>query len=321
MITLEQRKEWFKEAKYGMMVHWGLYALLAGEWRGKRCPGIAEWIQHKLTIPVAEYDKLASAFNPIYFDAEEMVKLAKDVGMQYIVVTSKHHEGFAMYHSKVDKFNVVDATPFGRDVIGEIAEACYKHDLKLGLYYSQYLDWHEPHGGGFEGTGANYWDYPIEGRNYELCFRSKILPQVKEILTQYGDLCLIWFDTPREMPEALSRELYDVVRTLQPACLVNSRISNTPGIGDYTSTRDNQIPDDDKGNMLWESPATINGTWGYKACDQNWKSPERILEIKRHLNERGINYLLNIGPDHLGRIPISSVEILREVARLEKEEQ
>ena len=133
-------REWFKQAKYGMMVHWRLYALLAGEWNGKRCPGIAEWIQHKLTIPVAEYDKLASAFNPIYFDAEEMVKLAKDAGMNYIVVTSKHHEGFAMYHSKVDKFNIVDATPFGRDVIGEIAEACYKHDLKLGLYYSQYQE-------------------------------------------------------------------------------------------------------------------------------------------------------------------------------------
>lgn len=134
-------RKWFKEAQYGMMVHWGLYSLLAGEYKDRYSGVYAEWIQANLAIPNAEYGKLAKAFNPVFFDAEEWVKLAKDCGMKYFVVTSKHHDGFAMFHSKVDKYNVVDATPFGRDVIGEIAEACYKHGLKMGLYYSQDLDW------------------------------------------------------------------------------------------------------------------------------------------------------------------------------------
>ena len=130
-------KEWFREAKFGMMIHWGLYSLLAGEYKGQRTENEAEWIQSRFRIPIAEYEKLASSFNPIYFNAEEWVKLAKDAGMQYIVMTSKHHEGFAMYKSEADKFNVVDSTPFGRDVIGELAEACRKFGMKLGLYYSQ----------------------------------------------------------------------------------------------------------------------------------------------------------------------------------------
>ena len=145
-------RKWFKEAQYGMMVHWGLYSLLAGEYKDRYSGVYAEWIQANLAIPNAEYGKLAKAFNPVFFDAEEWVKLAKDCGMKYFVVTSKHHDGFAMFHSKVDKYNVVDATPFGRDVIGEIAEACYKHGLKMGLYYSQDLDWHHPDGGGCQTT-------------------------------------------------------------------------------------------------------------------------------------------------------------------------
>lgn len=139
--------QWFKEAKYGMMAHWGLYSLLAGEYRGQRVRTYAEWIQSYAAIPNAEYEQLAKCFNPIYFNADEWIKLAKDSGMKYFVFTSKHHDGFAMFHSKADRFNVVDATPFGRDVVGELAEACYKHGLKFGLYYSQELDWHHEHGG------------------------------------------------------------------------------------------------------------------------------------------------------------------------------
>lgn len=167
-------RKWFKEAQYGMMVHWGLYSLLAGEYKDRYSGVYAEWIQANLAIPNAEYGKLAKAFNPVFFDAEEWVKLAKDCGMKYFVVTSKHHDGFAMFHSKVDKYNVVDATPFGRDVIGEIAEACYKHGLKMGLYYSQDLDWHHPDGGGYlsnhipsQGvTWDNSWDFPDASPSY-----------------------------------------------------------------------------------------------------------------------------------------------------------
>ena len=313
-------KTWFKQAKYGMMIHWGLYSLPAGEWKGERMEEIGEWCQQRFRIPNAEYHRLASVFNPIYFDAEEWVKLAKDAGMQYMVFTSKHHEGFAMYHSKVSKFNIVDATPFGRDVLAELAEACYKHGLKLGLYYSQDIDWSEPNGGGYTRGKTGYgdraywttnWDYPDDAnKNYTQCFEDKIKPQVKEILTGYGDICLIWFDTPGCISPEQSDELYQLVKTYQPDCLVNSRIGN--GRGDYASAGDNEIPDDDKGSMLFETPATLNDTWGYKSFDNNWKSPEKVREIREHLNARGINYLLNVGPDYLGRIPAPAAEILRE---------
>ena len=144
-------RKWFKEAGFGMMIHWGLYSVLGGEWKGQRMNGIGEWIQQFYRIPNAEYEKLAKIFNPIYFDAEEWVTIAKDAGVKYLVVTAKHHEGFCLFHTKVDKWNIVDATPFGRDVIRELADACKKHGLKLGLYYSQDLDWHEPNGGGWPG--------------------------------------------------------------------------------------------------------------------------------------------------------------------------
>ena len=281
-------KEWFKQAKFGMMIHWGLYCLPAGEWKGKRMEDIGEWCQQYFRIPNEEYHKLAGIFNPILFDAEEWVKLAKDAGMEYIVFTAKHHEGFAMYHSKVSKFNIVDATPFGRDVLAELAEACRKHDMKLGLYYSQELDWSEPNGGGYrkgktwcggKAYWTNNWDFPDdEHKNFAQCFEDKIKPQVTELLTEYGDLCLIWFDTPNVITPEQSDELYALVKKYQPNCLVNSRIGN--GRGDYRSAGDNEIPDDDKGAMLFETPATLNDTWGYKAFDNNWKDAKTVLKIK-----------------------------------------
>ena len=315
--------KWFKnEAKFGLMIHWGLYSLLAGEYRGERIPWIGEWIQAHFRIPKDEYEQLAKAFNPIYFDAEEWVKIAKDAGMNYMVVTSKHHDGFALFKSECDPYNVVDATPFGRDIIGELAAACKKHDLKLGLYYSQEIDWHEPNGGGFnpprlnlyDTPWTNNWDFPNDDEKiYEQCFRSKILPQVREILTKYGDLCLIWFDTPITIKPEYSKELYDLVKELQPNCLVNSRIGN--GLGDYRSMGDNEIPDNYMSDLLVECPATLNDTWGFKYFDDNWKDADTVLKIKKHLNDRGVNYLLNVGPDHLGRFPKPAIDILREVGK------
>jgi alpha-L-fucosidase len=312
--------KWFKNAKFGMMVHWGLYSLPAGEWKGARMPFIGEWAQSYFRIPNDEYGALASAFNPILFDADAWVRLAVDAGMQYLVVTSKHHDGFALYHSRVDAYNICERTPFRRDVIGELAEACRRHGLKLGLYYSQDLDWHEPDGGGYsEGhtncgvmSWTNDWDFPENGRkNYARCFEAKIRPQVKELLRNYGDLVLVWFDTPLTISPRQGEELYRMVKGLQPDCLVNTRLGN--GLGDYRSMGDNEIPDEFMGDDLVETAATLNDTWGYKAFDQNWKSAEEVLRLKRHLNERGINYLLNVGPDCLGRIPAPCIEVLRKV--------
>ncbi len=272
-------------------------------------------------------------FDPILFDAEEWVRLAQDAGMQYMVVTSKHHEGFALFDSAWDDFNAVRGTPFGRDIIAELAEACYKRGLKFGLYYSQELDWHEPNGGGYgfghtqEGRNSwtNDWDFPDNAKkDYSLCFEGKIKTQMKEILTQYGDLCLIWCDTPIDITSAQSRELYDMIKRYQPDCLVNSRIGN--GLGDYRSTGDNEVDFEDEAapeypgevrvlTGLYECPATLNDTWGYKSFDQNWKSPAQLQAIRSDLNARGINYLLNVGPDALGRIPAPSQEILRAMGK------
>lgn len=319
-------REWFKSAKFGMMIHWGLYSLPAGEWKGHRCVDIGEWLQAYYRIPNAEYGQLARAFDPILFNAEEIVKLAKSAGMNYIVVTAKHHDGFAMFKSQWDSYNVCDGTPFGRDVVGEFAEACYKHGLKLGLYYSQELDWHEPDGGGYEAgkthIGPNGWTDPIgwtndwdfpdnDKKDFTKCFEGKIKTQFKEILTNYGDLCLIWCDTPGSITEAQSRELYDMIKKYQPDCLVNSRIGN--GMGDYTSWGDNEIPEEYMNEGIFESPTTLNDTWGFKYFDNNWKSAEKVRELKEHLNSRGINYLLNVGPDGLGRIPAPAEAILRAV--------
>ncbi|MBQ7444959.1 MAG: alpha-L-fucosidase [Clostridia bacterium] len=317
-------KQWFREAGFGMMIHWGLYSLLGGEWKGERMNGyIAEWAQQYFRIPLDEYGKLCDCFNPVFFDAEEWVKLAKDAGMKYVVFTSKHHDGFAMFHSEVSKYNVFDATPFKRDVVAELAEACRKHGLKLGLYYSQDLDWQHPHGGGYTmgkvwcGDAAyltNNWDYPDDkAKDYSICFEEKIKPQVKEILTKYGDLCLIWFDVPVTLSKDQTDELYRMVKKYQPDCLVNSRIGN--GYGDYESAEDNFIPDANALDRLYESPCTMNDSWGYKYYDNNWKSADRIIDTLRHLRSVGANYLLNVGPDHLGRIPGPSVDILREVGR------
>lgn len=333
-------RQWFK-GKNGMMVHWGLYSLLAGEYRGRRSNSYAEWIQSACAIPNAEYATLAKAFNPVFFSADEWVRFAKECGMEYLVVTSKHHDGFALFRSRASAYNVYDATPFGRDVIAELAEACQKHGLKLGLYYSQDLDWHEPHGGGYLSdpkycsgvSWDNSWDFPdAKTKNYDICFREKIRPQVEEILRNYGDLCLIWFDVPMTLEERHSREIFDLIKRYQPDCLINSRLGN--GAYDYVSLCDNEIPAEmehptaDQVDMndisgfkpspygLYETPATMNDSWGYCSWDHNWKAPEQIAGIRKHLNSLGINYLLNVGPDGLGRIPVASQEILRKAAAL-----
>lgn len=308
-----------------MMIHWGLYSLLAGEYNGMKSGYYAEWIQSYHMIPIKEYEKLCQAFNPVFFDAEEWVRFAKECGMNYIVVTSKHHDGFALFKSKADKFNVCDATPFGRDIIKELAEAAYKYGLKFGLYYSQDIDWHEQHGGGYKTlhksagkSWDNCWDFPDRTiKNYDICFENKIKPQIEELLRNYGEISLVWFDVPMTLEERHSQIIYDLVKKYQPDCLINSRLGN--GVYDYVSLGDNQIPDDIENVQagkkspygLYETPATLNDTWGFSCHDQNWKRPEQVAAYRKHLNDLGINYLINVGPDGLGRIPAISMDILR----------
>jgi alpha-L-fucosidase len=303
----EQRLAWFHEAKFGLFIHWGLYAIPAGEWKGRPVAGIGEWIMNRAQIPVREYELLAARFNPVKFDADAWVRLAQDAGMQYLVITSKHHDGFALFESKVSSFNVVDATPFHRDVLKELSRACERRNLRLGFYYSQAQDWHEPNGAG------NTWDFgPDDKKDFDQYLRAKAEPQVRELLSNYGPVCLVWFDTPRMMSVGdRARRFADLVRTLQPACLIDGRLGAE---GDYKSTGDNAIPDQPMAGA-WETPATINHTWGFKQDDDDWKSPGEIIFKLTDIVSKGGNYLLNVGPTAEGVIPERCAEILRAVGR------
>jgi len=303
----ERRLEWWRDARFGMFIHWGLYALPAGYWNGREVPGIGEWIMNHAQIPVKEYEKLAAKFNPIRFDADQWVAVAKNAGMKYIVITAKHHDGFAMFNSKASKYNIVDATPFHRDPMKELAAACQRQGIRLCFYYSQTQDWHEP-----DGIGNN-WDFPDESKkDFNRYFQAKVIPQVRELLTQYGPVGLIWFDTPRNMTREQSSQLADLVHTLQPACLVNGRVGN--GMGDYDSAGDNQISFA-KGTREWETPVTLNDTWGFKRDDNHWKSSEVLIHQLAMTLSQGGNYLLNVGPTAEGIIPRVSVERLAEVGQ------
>jgi alpha-L-fucosidase len=304
--TSDPRLNWFREARFGMFIHWGLYAIPAGRWKGQAIPGIGEWIQLRARIPNAEYEQLAKQFNPTRFDAEAWVSLAKRAGQRYLTITAKHHDGFCMYDSKVTEYDIVDATPFGRDPMKELAAACQRHGIMLCFYYSQTQDWHHPDG------HANDWDFDPAKKDFEGYVREYVKPQVRELLTQYGPIGLIWFDTPLIISRELSQELVDLVHEIQPACLVNGRIGND--IGDYAETRDNIVPED-LVQADWENPATINDTWGFKSDDHNWKSTETLIQKLVDIVSKNGNYLLNVGPTADGVIPQPSVERLEAMGR------
>jgi alpha-L-fucosidase len=227
------------------------------------------------------------------------VKKAMSWGMKYIVFTSKHHDGFAMYHSKCSPYNIVDATPFKRDALKELQLACEKHGMRLGLYYSQAQDWHDPDG--FMALKDN------SKKDFQAYLDRKCIPQLKEILTGYGDIALIWFDTPMGTTVEQSRNLIATVKSIQPNCIVSGRIGND--LGDYMTTSDNFIPARPYVGD-WEVPATLNDTWGFNKDDHNWKDPDNVIRLLVKINSRGGNYLLNIGPDSLGRVPEESLRIL-----------
>lgn len=302
------RLQWFRDAKFGMFIHWGLYSLLAGKWRGQWIDRIGEQIMRFCAIPKSEYEQIAKDFNPEKFDADQWVGLAARAGMKYIVITAKHHDGFAMYHSKCSKYNVVDATPFHRDPMKELAQACAKHSIRLCFYYSQYQDWHHPHGA----VKPPIWDgMPEEKRDYRIYMKEKGLPQIRELLTQYGPVGLIWFDTPGGNRDD-AKEFADLVHALQPDCLVSPRIGF--GLGDYEGFGDNQVPSCSK-PKVWETCATMNETWGYRENAHQWKSAGALLRLLVSIVSKGGNYLLNVGPTGEGIIPEESVERLQTMGK------
>ncbi len=302
----DPRLDWWREARFGLFIHWGLYALPAGEWRGERIPGIGEWIMYRARIPVHEYEALAKDFNPVHFNAAEWVSLAKRAGQKYITITAKHHDGFCMFDTALTDYNIVKATPFGRDPMKELAAECQKQGLRLCFYYSQTQDWHHPNGDG------NDWDYDPGAKDFAGYLKHYVQPQVRELLTQYGPIGLIWFDTPKGITPEQSRELLDLVHSLQPDCLVSGRLGNA--LGDYAQAGDNRIPEAAVASD-WETPATINDTWGFKWYDENWKSVPDLVHKLVDIVSKGGNYLLNVGPTAEGVIPQPSVDRLLAMGR------
>ncbi len=300
------RLKWFDEAKYGLFINWGLYAIPAGEWKGKAYGGIGEWIMHQAKVPVKEYEQLARQFNPVGFNADEWAQLAVDAGMKYVVYDCKHHDGFAMYRSAVTNYNVYDATPFKRDPFKELQVACKQRGLTFCFYYSQATDWHEPNG------ANNTWDFAAnDKKDFDQYLRDKSLPQLRELLTNYGPIGLIWFDVPTLMTPERSKRVADLVRSIQPDTLINSRLG-PGGYHDYSSRGDNEIPAGVTPGA-WETAATVNDTWGYKKNDHHWKQPGDICFKLVDIVSKGGNYLLNVGPDAAGVIPPPSQAILRQV--------
>jgi alpha-L-fucosidase len=292
-----KRGRFFDWGNYAMFVHWGLYSQIGNRWEGKTYYGIGEWIMEKnmANIPVDEYKATARNFNPDKFNAKELAQLAKDAGMKYIIITSKHHDGFAMYHSKCNKFNIVDATPFKRDPMKELSEACKELGLGFGFYYSHNQDWTYP-----GGTNGPKVDHDGNPKTFDDYFNEKCLPQVEEITQNYGDIELIWFDTPGRIPAKYAKQLVDVVHRNQPGALVSGRVGFN--MGDYRTLGDMEVPLTNI-DGLWEGVDVTNDSWGYAWYDQNWKTPKQILNYLISTIARGGTYMLNAGPDPSGQIP------------------
>lgn len=303
------KMEWWREAKFGMFIHWGVYSVPAGYYHGQPVKGIGEWIMNKGKIPMAEYQQFANKFDPTDFNADRWVKIAKDAGMKYIVITAKHHDGFAMWPTKVNKWNIYDATPWHHDPLQELAVACRKYGIKLGFYYSQAQDWNN----GGAAIGGK-WD-AAQQHDMDDYINKIAVPQVKELLTNYGSdvPAVIWWDTPKDMNPERAKKLYDAVEALKPGIIMNNRLGG--GFeGDY-KTPEQKIPPQGFPGQDWETCMTINNTWGYKSDDENWKSAETLIRNLCDIASKGGNYLLNVGPTSKGIIPVPEVKRLAEIGR------
>ncbi|UCG47201.1 MAG: alpha-L-fucosidase [Phycisphaerales bacterium] len=319
-MTKDERMAWWREARFGMFIHWGLYAIPAGEWNGKKIGGIGEWIMNNAHIPADEYEKLAARFNPVRFDADKWVRIAKNAAMKYIVITSKHHDGFCLWDSKVSDYDIMDAGPFKRDILKELSEACKKHGIRLCFYHS-IMDWHHPDAQ--RPFYPNYNDTSKSNPRFGLYAENYMKPQLKELITQYGPLGVMWFDGEwiKDWTEPQGRDLYNYVRQLQPDIIINNRVgkgrkgmeglskSDQEYAGDF-GTPEQQIPAKGLPGVDWESCMTMNDTWGYKSDDNNWKSSEDLIRKLADIASKGGNFLLNVGPTAEGLIPAPSVERL-----------
>ncbi len=307
----DARMQWWREARFGLFLHWGLYAIPAGEWNDKTIYG--EWIRNNAQIPIRVYDQFVQQFNPVKFNADEWVRMAKDAGMKYIVITSKHHDGFCLFDSKFTEFDVM-STPFKRDILKELSEACRKQGMTLGFYYS-IMDWHHP-----DYLPRRDWekDRPAAGAVFDR-YVQYMKSQLKELLTNYGPIGVLWFDGEWENTwnEKYGRDLYQYVRSLQPSILINNRVgASRSGMEGFSADKDSagdfgtpeqQIPATGMPGLDWETCMTMNANWGYNSHDENWKTPRDLFRMLTDIASKGGNFLLNIGPTAEGEFPIQSV--------------
>ncbi|MBK7626321.1 MAG: alpha-L-fucosidase [Bacteroidales bacterium] len=328
VLTNDERMEWWREARFGMFIHWGVYALPAGIWDGRQIGGIGEWIMNRGKIPVADYQRMAKNFNPVKYDPDAWVRMAKDAGMKYIVITSKHHDGFALFETKASKWNVVDATVYGKDLLKPLAEACKKYGIKLGFYYSQAQDWNNPGGSAarrpmkegwanpdsviidaYTKEHKGHWDPAQEKKTFDQYIDDVAVPQVKELLTNYGEVAVLWWDTPTNMTDDAATKLQAQL-AIQPNIITNDRLKRPNFQGDH-KTPEQRIPNlKDLDGTDWETCMTMNGTWGYKSYDHNYKTPETLIRNLLDIASKGGNFLLNVGPTDLGEFPQESIDIL-----------
>ncbi|MDX2430397.1 MAG: alpha-L-fucosidase [Bacteroides sp.] len=324
---------WLKEAKYGMFIHWGLYSQAGGIWEGVHMensgipgPGVSEWLMYKFQIPRNEYEKLAKEFNPDKSFAANIARLAKDAGMKYIVITSKHHDGFALFDSECSDYDMVDRTPYKADAIKELYDACLEEGLDFGVYYSHGNDWYDGSDGNYNkvkrhndslgilstSAGKNTWD-PSPNTHAEY-LENKAYPQIEELVKMMPDLRVIWFDGDGYITEEQAFRFYKLVYDLNPHVLVNRRVGYD--FGDYLDAGDNVIPSaSDKMTKYWETCGTTNNSWAYKSYDNDFKSVSEMLYYLVDIASKGGNYLLNIGPDGKGHVPDQSAAGLREIGQ------
>ena len=319
----DARMEWWRDARFGMFIHWGLYAIPAGVFEGDTTHSIGEWIMQTLHIPVSEYEKLAGEFNPVQFDPVLLAQTAADAGMKYLVITSKHHDGFCLWDSEVSQYDIMDASPYKKDILGALKKACDDAGVKLCFYHS-IMDWHHP-----QAQSINYPDYNTQDKmNPEFAqYRDYYLrPQLHELVTKY-DPAVLWFDGEwiPEWTEDQGKALYNELRNLKPELIINNRVGKgrqgMQGMnkGDQDYAGDFGTPEQEilsgTSEHDWESCMTMNDTWGFKSFDHNWKSTQTLINNLVDCAAKGGNYLLNIGPTAEGLIPEASVERLHEVGK------
>jgi alpha-L-fucosidase len=329
--TSSEKMQWWREARFGLFIHWGVYAVPAGIYHGQDINKAGEWIMNRAKISVAEYRDFAKEFNPVKYDPEEWVRLAKEAGMKYIIITAKHHDGFALFHTSASSWNVVDATPYKQDLLKPLTAACRKYGMNLGFYYSQAQDWVNPGGAaarkiaseGYANPDSEsidlytkehngHWDPLQTSKTMSDYIKNVSIPQVKELMTNYGDLAVLWWDTPTGMTDEFAGQLKELLK-LQPNIITNDRLKRPNFPGDY-KTPEQKIPSrNEMENSNWETCMTMNSTWGYKKNDHKWKSAETLIRNLVDIASKGGNYLLNVGPKADGTFPEESITRLKEI--------